>query len=219
MAGRGDDELGDADCGGLSGIRRVMAMSGKPVTGIARIEGELRVNGKPAHVGELIHPGDQITTGAHSEAVFTVGDDAYLLRADSEVDLEGEGFVVSALNVVSGKILSVFGPGNMTIETPTATAGIRGTGAYVEIRDDHTYLCVCYGSADLRSKGAPEGLETVRTTRHESPRRIYGGGAETLIEEAEVVNHSDAELVMLEALLGREPPFGTENLTEGLYGG
>jgi hypothetical protein len=30
-----------------------------------------------------------------------------------------------------------------------------------------------------------------------------------MMMEAPVVNHTDAELVMLEALVGREPPFGT----------
>ena len=41
---------------------------------------------------------------------------------------------------------------------------------------------------------------------HEAPRYITGGRVPR-IEKAPVLNHTDAELDMLEALVGRETPF------------
>lgn len=55
----------------------------------------------------------------------------------------------------------------------------------------------------------PEARETVSTTHHDAPRYVYAHGEMPIkmIEQAPVVNHTDAELTMLEALVGRKPPF------------
>ena len=47
----------------------------------------------------------------------------------------------------------------------------------------------------------------MRTLHHEQPRYILAKGAPQMIMRAPVVNHTDAELVFLESLVGREPPF------------
>jgi hypothetical protein len=47
----------------------------------------------------------------------------------------------------------------------------------------------------------------VRTKQHDQPRFIYGKGMPRMLEAAPVVNHTDLELQMLEALVGRKPPF------------
>jgi hypothetical protein len=52
-------------------------------------------------------------------------------------------------------MLSVFGPEKLTIDTPLATNGIRGTGVYVEITPYRSYVCLCYGQADLQAKLNP----------------------------------------------------------------
>ena len=51
--------------------------------------------------------------------------------------------------------------------------------------------------------------ETVRTTHHDAPRYIYAHAEMPIkmIEPAPLINHTDAELIMLEALVGRRPPF------------
>ena len=51
----------------------------------------------------------------------------------------------------------------------------------------------------------PDATETVRTIHHDAPRYIYAHGDMPIkmIEPAPVVNHTDAELIMLEALVGR----------------
>ena len=44
-------------------------------------------------------------------------------------------------------------------------------------------------------------------TGGDAPRFIYAKGMPRMIEEAPVINHSDAELTLLEGLVGRTPPF------------
>ena len=193
-----------------SAIRQALAMGENPAApGLHRVEGEVRVNGRPAASGFLIRPGDVIETGARSQAVFVVGRDAYLLRAGSRLETAGREMLIDTLRVITGKLLSVLGPGARRIETPTATIGIRGTGIYVEAEPERTYVCTCYGIADLQSNDQPDVRETVKTRHHDQPRYIYGKSmpAIKMIEGAPVVNHTDAELVMLEALVGRRPPF------------
>jgi hypothetical protein len=48
--------------------------------------------------------------------------------------------------------------------------------------------------------------ESYSTQHHESPRYIYGDGRKRAIVPASVSNHSDAELILLESLVGRTPP-------------
>ena len=57
----------------------------------------------------------------------------------------------------------------------------------------------------MQVKDAPEINETVTTLHHDQPRFIYSG--EKRIDPASVINHSDQELILLERLVGRVPPF------------
>jgi hypothetical protein len=147
--------------------------------------------------------GDKLSAGADAELVFVVERDAVLLRRSSSLEVLKNGF-----RLVSGAALAVFAPGaRKTVQTPTATVGIRGTAAYFEAERSRTYVCICYGEAVLEPAADPAARETVRTTRHEQPRYIMARGAPRMVTPAPMVNHSDAELEMLEALVGRQPPF------------
>jgi len=191
-------------------VRHALALGQRPaVSGLYRVQGEVRVNGRPAEAGQLVRPGDIIETGPRSQAVFAVGRDAYLLRADSRLETVGREMFINTLRIATGKLLSVLGPGARRIETPTAAIGIRGTGIYVEAEPERTYVCTCYGIADIQVRDRPEVRETVETKHHDQPRYVYGKAMPSIrmIEGAPVINHTDAELVMLEALVGRRPPF------------
>jgi len=116
---------------------------------------------------------------------------------------------VTGLRVVTGAVLSVFATGERkTIRTPTATIGIRGTGVYVEIEPDRTYVCTCYATADIEATADPQRYrETVTTRHHDEPRYVYATG-DAMMAKAAVLNHTDDELRLLESLVGRTPPFG-----------
>lgn len=189
-------------------LRDVLAAR-KQSSGLMMSKGEVLINGGAARTGALVTPGDSVATASGGLAVFVVGKDAFLLRENSELHTAGSGALVASLRLVTGKLLSVFGRGQRSIATPTATIGIRGTGVYLEAEAERTYACTCYGIVDLQARNMPAARETVKTTHHESPRYIYAHGEMPIkmIEAAPVKNHSDAELIMLEALVGREPPF------------
>ena len=193
----------------MAWLRAALA-AGSIEKGVHRLRGDVRVNGAQASEGMDIKGGDVITTGANSEVVFVTGKDAFLIRANSRVEAQGVlgALVLSGLRVVTGAVLSVFSPGEArTLTTPTATIGIRGTAVYLEVEEARTYVCTCYGAADIASTADPTARETVRTAHHDQPRYVMGSGAPQMLMGAPVLNHSDAELAMLENLVGRRPPF------------
>jgi hypothetical protein len=194
-----------------SWLHAAWAMGKRPeFQGIHRAKGDVRVNGAPAKIGTPVNVGDTVTTGAKSEVIFVVGEDAFLLRENGRLTIAGEGGLATRLRVLSGRLLSVFAPNRAArrFETATAVIGVRGTGIYIESEPDRTYVCTCYGTADLAAAADPAARETVTTNHHEEPRYIHRQGTrDRLIEPAKVANHTDEELAMLEWLVGRFPPF------------
>ncbi len=186
-------------------VRDALA-AGNIERGVYRVRGEARINGAPAREGMDVKPGDGVTTAAGGEIVFVVNRDAFLLRANSRVEV-GSG-AADVFRIVTGALLSVYQPGlPKTLRAQTATIGIRGTAVYVESAADKTYVCTCYGEAELVPDHDPAARETVKTAHHDQPRYIMAAGAPQMIMRAPVVNHTDAELVLLESLVGRKVPF------------
>jgi len=176
---------------------------GRLEKGVYRLRGDVHVNGANAQQGGELRPGDTVRTQAGGEIVFVSQRDSFLVRQNSEVSL-----VANGLRVVTGAVLSVFAPGERKeIRTATAVIGIRGTAVYIEAEASRTYACTCYGEAVLTPIAQPAAAETVRTTHHESPRYIMASGAPQMVMPAPVINHTDAELILLESLVGRQPPF------------
>ena len=90
-----------------------------------------------------------------------------------------------------------------------AVVGIRSTGLYLETDPEKTYACLCYGKASLQSPITGRILEYIKTRHHDNPRYIYKSPSVNgnLIAKVPVINHTDAELILLESLAGRKPPF------------
>ncbi len=196
---------------GISGlIREALANGTRPILpGMHKITGNVSVNGKPASTGMAVGAGDTIVTAAASEAIYVIGQDAYLQRASSTVSFSASvtNAAADVMRVITGKILSVFGKGNKTLQTATATIGIRGTGCYIESEPKKVYFCLCYGTAELIPAADPNRVEFIETKHHDHPINIYHDSSMPTMVDASVVNHADAELEMLEALVGRIPPF------------
>lgn len=191
--------------GGMLGLLRA-ALAANPQAGIRSIKGTVTVDGKPATLGQEILPGQKVVTEAGSEAVFVIGKDAFLQRENSEFGIDDSAGVI-AMRYVTGKVLSVFGKGKKQIDTPTATIGIRGTGCYIEAEAERTYFCLCYGGAVVRPKRNPRLRKVVWTRHHEWPMYIGNKPDAAAIRRARVINHTDDELILLEGLVGRLPPF------------
>lgn len=178
--------------------------------GIQKVEGDVTINGIPAKPGDSIAPDDVIVTGKNSSVVFVFGDSASMMRENSRMIVKNAdktaetGKAINALRLLDGGLLSAFGPGDKSVETPSAYIGIRGTGIYVETDNDKTYICTCYGKVTLRRASDPLREELINSKHHDVARYVYSTGH---IKKAPMINHTDDELVMLEAFVRRLPPF------------
>ncbi|MBV8634973.1 MAG: FecR domain-containing protein [Burkholderiaceae bacterium] len=181
-----------------------------PGQSIYRLEGTVEVNGKSATMSTQIGPGDTVKTGARSTAIFVVGGHSMILRSDSHLTMEAEpqNPIIQVLRLITGKILSVSRDSRYTVRTPTATIGIRGTGIYAEADAEQTYFCTCYGTTDISASKDAASRESVVSQHHDKPLYILGGEPPGKnIRSAPFINHTDQELMLIEALVGRTPPF------------
>jgi hypothetical protein len=179
---------------------------------IYRIDGQVLVNGQPATPDTQIVTSSTIETGKDGEAIYVVGESAYLQRSESQVTVETKeenGVIVTGIRMLTGRILSVFPSGKpVRMTTKNASIGIRGTGVYMESDLEQTYFCTCYGTADIASAEDPTSRETVVSRQHDRPLYILTGQqAGQNIRLAPFINHTDQELMLIEALVGRTPPF------------
>ena len=179
---------------------------------IYRIEGQVLVDGQPATLDTHIAANSTVETGKDGEVIYAVGETAHLQRSDSQVTMEtkeANSVVVAGLRVLTGKILSVFPSGKpVRMTTRNASIGIRGTGVYTEADPEQTYFCTCYGTADIAAASDPTSRETVVSRHHDRPLYILTGERPGRnIRLAPFINHTDQELMLIEALVGRTPPF------------
>jgi hypothetical protein len=178
--------------------------------------GAVTVSGQRAAADTRIGAGARIETGKGAQLIFVVGRDAFLLREASRLELGGDGFLVDTLRLAAGALLSVFGRGAKRLVTPTSTVGIRGTGLYVESEPERSYVCTCYGEVRLGAPDDPGLEERIVSQHHDAPRYVLKAGAARRIRPAPFINHTDVELALIEALVGRAPPF---SLFDEDYGG
>jgi hypothetical protein len=204
--------IGALSPAGISGfIRDALAKGDIPtIPGVNALQGTATVNGSAAKVGAPVKPGDRVATGKASQAVVVVDGDAFLLRENTSIGFKQSSGALETVQIVTGKILSVFAKrrdaSRLQAKIPTGTIGIRGTGMYLEVEEKRTYFCLCYGEAAIEGGGMEKPF-LVATKHHESPLWLYDNGGIMKVEPGPFLNHSDAELIMLEALVGREPPF------------
>ena len=175
--------------------------------------GEVRLNGQTTGSETIISSNDTISTGQNSQAIFVVGRDAFLLRENSILTLAGNNMLVQTLRLATGALLSVFGKSAHDLVLPTATIGIRGTGVYAEAQPEQSYVCTCYGITEIKAGGTSQ-IERIESKHHDAPRYILGKGSDR-IRPAPVINHTDEELMLIEALVGRVPPFALFDDTYG----
>ncbi len=176
---------------------------------LLEVNGEVMVNGRLASRANEVRALDVIRTGASGRLVLVMGKDAFLIRANSEVEILGKpkAVLLTGLRMLSGALLGVFGKGGpRQMLTATTTAGIRGTGIYVEASPERTYFCTCYGTVEIEDQHRTEKRLVV--SGYHAPNVIYAEMTDgKMMHKTEFINHTDDELVMLEKLVGRLPPF------------
>ncbi|MGH8541164.1 MAG: FecR domain-containing protein [Stenotrophobium sp.] len=175
------------------------------------LKGDVRVNGRPMTHDTQIGAQSNIETGEGSYAVIAIGDGAFIVRERSALEIGGKELLVRSLRVVTGALLSVFGhrdtEDRIAVNTPVATIGIRGTGFYTEVEAQRTYFCTCYGHTQVATTDSKES-EAIVSTHHNAPRYVLAQQQDgRRIVPAPFKNHTDLELMTIEALCGRTVPF------------
>jgi hypothetical protein len=182
-----------------------MALAGR----LQQIRGNVTVNGVSATGATDVRALDIVSTAAGGSAILVMGKDAMLIRANSEVEILGKpkAAVLTGLRMLTGALLGVFGKGGgRQLLTSTATIGIRGTGIYMEASADQTYFCTCYGEVSIEDQH--RGEKRLVLSGYHSPNIIHAEKKEgAMMQKAQFINHTDAELILLEKLVGRVPPF------------
>ena len=173
---------------------------------VHELQGIVTVNKKALTLTSIIRSGDEIMVSPDGKQVFSKGEDAFLVRGGSTLQVYAEegGMLVNALRLITGAMLGVYGKRKTTtrIYTATATIGIRGTAVYASLMPDRLYTCTCYGHTDLIV-----GLEKadVIATHHNAHVVTTSKSGNSQMKAFEVLDHNDDELRMLEALVGRKP--------------
>jgi hypothetical protein len=170
------------------------------------LRGTVKINNRQATWKSDVMPGDRIVTGSDGHFVFVMGQDAFMVRSRSELVIEqyeDNGF----LRLLTGALGAVFGRGRKRqIVAANVTAGIRGTGVYMETRGDGTYFCTCWGEVDLASKDDPKDRELIVSSRHE-PRLVALQARDgSRFRPAPFETHTDEEMDILQKCVGRRSP-------------
>jgi hypothetical protein len=183
---------------------KVLAATSK----IHELQGTVTANKKILTQQSIIKNGDEIIVSKDGKLVFSMGQDVFLLRGGAilQVYSEQDSPLVSALRLVNGAMLGVFGKRKQTtrIYTATATIGIRGTAVYAAVSPDKLYTCTCYGHTDLI---VGQARDDIIATHHNAHVVTTNSSGASQMKAFEVLDHNDDELRMLEALVGRKPLF------------
>ena len=171
------------------------------------LRGKVTISNRPATWKSEILPGDRIVTGNDGHFVFVMGQDAVMLRSRSELVIERYEESQGLLRLLTGAMGAVFGRGRQRrIVASNATAGIRGTGVYLETRGDGTYFCTCWGTVDLAASDEASDRQLVDSKRHVANlvSAVPRGG--TRFRPSQFETHTDEEMDILEKCVGRRSP-------------
>ncbi len=182
-----------------------------PDQAIYSISGRVLVNGKEADIHTRISASDTVSTAADGRLIYAVGATALLVRADSQVSMtakEGDASAIGRIQVEHGKALLTTAADHTQLDTLTARLSLASGGAYVEADPEQTYFCKCYGIASITAANDPSSQEQVVSVHHSAPRYVLASAdAGSAIRPAPFLDHTDQELMLIETLVGRTPPF------------
>jgi len=171
-----------------------------------KIEGEVYINGKKANKNMKVSLNDFIVTKKNSKLTFTIGQDAFMAKENTTLLFNNRNNHKS-LDVIKGGVLAVFKKGNnFSLKTQNMTAGIRGTGVYLESMEGKSYYCTCYGDVDIKSNTKEQNIKA----HHHNMVWVKNDGSIT--PESKMRHHNDKELRELEALVGRVPTFDKDKM-------
>lgn len=173
----------------------VLGVQAAEVSGkVLAVAGSLKVNGKAAKPGIIVHRGDRLATGPQTKVYVGFSNGTVVqLGPDSRLMVSDLGQKMGIM-LESGGILSAVRPGaEYTVNSSRVVAAVRGTIFYVEYSPmKPNYVCVCRGRAEIRAAAAGSERRLVSTKTHTaflvSPHQF---------ERNTLWGHTDAEIKQL----------------------
>jgi hypothetical protein len=98
------------------------------------------------------------------------------------------------------------------VTTPSAVVGTRGTDLYPEAEPEikRSYICTCYGDANISSSNNPKINEDIVARHHDQPKYVYADDAnDGIVQDAPFKSHTDEELQLIETIVGRTTPYSS----------
>jgi len=178
--------------------------SGKqtPAVTEARVEysaGDVLVDDKKIKIGDEIKNRSIITTGDDGicEIIFNDKNIIKILE-NTNFKLDFSGVVITVtlkqgtlINVLK-KLAVLTDSESLTVNTPTAVLGVRGTSFFVKADADSTYVCVCNGVVTVMDKNKTNP-EEVRA-KHHVARLITKSDQGIKVSPAEMLYHTDEDI-------------------------
>ena len=164
------------------------------------IEGDVQLNGSPADFDQIIEKESSIATGTASlcDLIFNQKNIVHIgENTIFNVDMADAPGTVNlsrgSLLFVAKKLLQIKDSANLTVITPTAVLGVRGTSFYVNAENENsTYLCICNGSLHAEDINGENELD-LAAPHHRALRFIKKNGSITH-EDATLLYHGDSDV-------------------------
>jgi hypothetical protein len=167
------------------------------------IQSPVLVNGKIATTDTPIHFGDDIITGSRGRISIRLAGNVYRVGTSSHLKLP-ETTKNFTLNFFFGSILAVFRHDTRkTVRTRTAVLGVRGTGLFLNIDKQQTYLCTCYGDVEFQDQ---ENKNNIRHIHSEYHNIIALNHESRTFTSESMKGHQTSDLFELESEVERAPP-------------
>lgn len=178
---------------------------------ISYLEGEVRINGKAAKIGDLVKNSDTLETlaGSFCEVVF---EDDNVFKLD-ELTITKIDWTHSDIRLSRGGISAVFNKldkllndmKDFTVTSPSTVAGVRGTVFYARVEDkNNTYVCICNG--ELAMEYGKSELDISAT--HHKAYRFTSSGNEVTWTDAPMLYHDDSSMNAVASQIGYTIPWG-----------
>jgi hypothetical protein len=177
-------------------IGKVMTVEGDATVehvGATTVQASLGNGPVPARIGNLVYSGDIVQTGPNGKLGITLADgtafnmskNARMVLDEFVYDPNGKSNS-SFISLTKGSFTFIAGAiaksGNMKIDTPVATMGIRGTTPHIEIFEDGTVAFATLIEENASVTREPRNGPQDQGTR--SPQRANRGSTGPSAEEA-----------------------------------
>ncbi len=174
---------------------------------IHRISGEVFVNNRLIKADARVRAGSKVVVAHDGELVFSIGKDAFLLRGGTALELVGSTSI-AAVRLLTGSMLVSLEQRSKPAQLVSSVAvmTVRGSAVYLSAEPNRLYACTCYGKTNLRAGKHLENIVSSHHTAYEVIKEASEKGS-TQLNSAAVIDHTDEELIMLEAYVGRTPTF------------